>query len=330
VLAVLLSEEAGALPRRWFVGEVPDPIPGSTEVLVEVAAAGLNHADLLMRQGRYVPSDASWAVGSDRVGFEMAGRIRVVGRLVTRWAVGDTVMAQTGGACAEYVVVPEALLMPTRGVPLQAAATLPSGLMTEYDALKQAGFRAGDSVLVTGGSSGVGRIGVQVARILGAASVIATTRDSSKAPLLRELGADSVVETSPRESGVELPWSEQPGRTVVLDHVGGDLLAAVVRSAPRGTRIIQIGRLGGATVEVDLDRLALQRISITGTTFRGRDAEELGRLVHCVSADPAFADTWGGLRSDIDSVHSFADAEQAGERAAAADVSGKVVLRPWL
>ena len=324
VRAVLLRRDA----PHWVVGEVADPVPGKTEVLVEVAAAALNHADLLMRAGRYVPDGADWTVGSDRVGFEMAGRVRSIGRSVTGWAVGDAVMAQTGGACAELVAVPESMLMSTRGVPMQEAAALPSGLLTEYDALAQAGFAAGDYVLVTGASSGVGRIGVQLARVLGAGSVVATTRDRSKEPTLRRLGADLVIDTSTRSDSEDLLPSGHPGCRVVLDHVGGDLLGDVLRSAPYGARIMQVGRLGGGAVEVDLERLAAQRIAITGTTFRGRDAEELGALVRSVCVDPTLTSAWGGLLPDVDSVHPLVDAEAAGRRAAAPDVDGKVVLEP--
>ena len=311
-----------------MVGKVADPVPADNEVLVEVAAAGLNHADLLMRSGRYLPEDAGWTVGSDRVGFEMAGRVRSIGGSVTRWAVGDAVMAQTGGACAELVAVPESMLMPTRGVPLQVAAALPSGLLTEYDALVQAGFAAGDHVLVTGASSGVGRVGVQLAGVLGAASVVATTRDRGKESALRRLGADLVIDVSTHRGGDDLLPPGHPGCRVVLDHVGGALLGDVLRSAPYGARIMQIGRLGGGAVEVDLERLAAQRIAITGTTFRGRDAEELGALVRSVSADPALTSAWGGVRPDVDSVHALIDAEAAARRAAAPDVDGKVVLEP--
>ncbi|MEV8367592.1 quinone oxidoreductase family protein [Streptomyces niveus] len=158
---------------RWKVAEVPPPDIGPHEALVEVAAAGLNHADLLMRQGRYLPTSADWNVPANRVGFEMAGRVRAVGPHVRGIAPGQFVMAQTGGACAELVAVDHQLLLPVpESVAATDAAGLPSALLTEYDALTvRAGIRPADRVLITGATSGVGLVGVQLARALGAGTV---------------------------------------------------------------------------------------------------------------------------------------------------------------
>ena len=159
---------------------------------------------------------------------------------------------------------------------LVRAAGLPSGLLTEFDALRQAGMRAGDHVLITGGSSGVGLIGVQLARAAGAASVVATTRSPDKAALLRSAGATRVVVTT----GEPVREAELPAPPdVVLDHLGGAGLADVLaRCAPRA-RIVQIGRLAGARATLDLEVLAGRRLSLLGTTFRGRGADELFALV---------------------------------------------------
>jgi len=112
----------------WVGADVAAPMPGEGELLVEVAAAALNHADLLMRAGRYDPASADWTVAPNRVGFEMAGLVRAVGEAVTGWSVGDPVMAQTGGACAELVTVPADRALPTRCSPLVEAAALPPGV----------------------------------------------------------------------------------------------------------------------------------------------------------------------------------------------------------
>lgn len=285
--------------------EVPAPEPGPGELLVEVAAAGLNRADLLMRRGEYAPGP-EWTVPRDRVGFELAGVVRSA---AGEFAVGDRVMAQTGGACADFVTVDHRLALPVPSeMDLTAAAGLPSALLTEFDALAVvAGLRAGERVLVAGATTGVGLVGVQLARALGADSVAATTRSPAKWPLLRSLGA-----TPPSGS-----------YDVILDHVGGPALAELVEAAAPRARIVQIGRLAGNAGRLDLETLASRRVSLIGTTFRGRPAAELRELVAAVRAHLAGAH---GVRPIIDSSYDLADAERAAQRLDAPDLAGKVVL----
>ncbi|MGW6511624.1 zinc-binding dehydrogenase [Streptomyces niveus] len=311
---------------RWKVAEVPPPDIGPHEVLVEVAAAGLNHADLLMRQGRYLPTGADWNVPADRVGFEMAGRVRAVGPRVRGIAPGQFVMAQTGGACAELVAVDHQLLLPVpESVAATDAAGLPSALLTEYDALTaRARIRPADRVLITGATSGVGLVGVQLARALGAGTVIATTRSAAKAELLRSLGADHVIDTS--TTGVV----EALGRDaydVCLDHVGGAPFAELMGAAAPLARIVQIGRLAGDRAEIDLELLAARRLRLIGTTFRGRDAAELHTLVaHLRAALPGLLGEHR-VRPVIDSVVDLTTAEEAAKRLTEPGLTGKVVLR---
>jgi NADPH:quinone reductase len=310
----------GATGPRWEWTDDDAPAPADGEVLVSVTAAALNHADLLMRDGRYTPSDASWKVAADRVGFELAGTVVATGPTSGQIPLGTTVMAQAGGACAELVAVDAGLLLPCRGLAARCAAALPSGLLTEFDALAQAGFRPGDDVLITGAASGVGRIGVQLARVLGAGSVVATTRSSDSAAGLRRLGADRVIVTG-RD-----PLAAASSCRVVLDHVGGGLLAEVVDAAPAGARIVQIGRLGGGTTTVDLERLAARRLTLIGTTFRDRGLDELRALTARLRDEPRLRDRWGGIEPTIDSTFALTDPEPAAGRLADARHSGKVVL----
>ncbi|MFE3589627.1 zinc-binding dehydrogenase [Streptomyces niveus] len=311
---------------RWKVAEVPPPEIGSHEVLVEVAAAGLNHADLLMRQGRYLPTGADWNVAANRVGFEMAGRVRAVGPRVRGIAPGQFVMAQTGGACADLVAVDHQLLLP---VPESVAATdaggLPSALLTEYDALTaRARIRPADRVLITGATSGVGLVGVQLARALGAGTVVATTRSAAKADLLRSLGADHVIDTS--TTGV-MEALGPDAYDVCLDHVGGARFAELMGAAAPLARIVQIGRLAGDRAEIDLELLAARRLRLIGTTFRGRDAAELHTLVaHLGAALPGLLGEHH-VRPVIDSAVDLATAEDAAKRLTEPGLTGKVILR---
>ncbi|MET9552233.1 zinc-binding dehydrogenase [Streptomyces sp. NPDC006645] len=311
---------------RWTVVELPAPGIGPHDVLVEVAAAGLNHADLLMRQGRYVPTGADWNVPADRVGFEMAGRVRAIGSRVTGFAPGQFVMAQTGGACAELVAVDHRLLLPVpETVDPTDAAGLPSALLTEYDALTaSARIRPADRVLITGATSGVGLVGVQLARALGAGAVIATTRSAAKVALLRSLGADRVVDTSAEGIADALG---PDAYDICLDHVGGARFGELMGAAAPSARIVQIGRLAGDHARIDLELLAARRLRLIGTTFRGRDAGELHALVaHLRTALPRLL---GGhhVRTVVDSVFDLTAAEDAAKRLTEPGLSGKVVLR---
>ncbi|SDT25917.1 zinc-binding dehydrogenase [Microlunatus soli] len=307
--------------RGWTVCSVDPPEPAPDDVLIRTVSIGLNHADLLMRDGRYSPTDASWRVSTQRVGFELAGVVDAVGDRVSGVGVGDRVMAQVGGAAAELVAVPAALLLPLRGVDTRAAGGLPSGLLTEYDAFGQAGNVAGADVLITGGSSAVGRIGIQLARILGAASVSTTTRSAAKVAELRRLGADTVI------IGDRLPTAAQDGSyDVVLDHVGGQILGSSVAQCRRGARIVQIGRLGGDRASIDLELLAARRLSIIGTTFRDRPLDELAALVDAVTADPSLVEAWGGIEVPIDSFHDLERIERAATALQHPGLAGKVIV----
>ncbi|MFI6962754.1 zinc-binding dehydrogenase [Streptomyces sp. NPDC050255] len=313
-------------PPAWTVTEIEPPVVAPDQVLVEVASAGLNRADLLMRDGTYVPSSADWNVAPDRVGFEMAGRVRTVGDQVTSIAPGQYVMAQTGGACAELVAVDHRLLLPAPGLlDLVAAAGLPSALLTEYDALTGAAqFRPGDRVLITGGTSGVGHIGVQLARALGARTVITTTRSKAKAGLLRELGATRVINTDSEDIAKALG---PDAFDVCLDHLGGPVLAGLLGAAAPRARIVQIGRLAGTHTHLDLETLASRRIQLIGTTFRGRGADELHALTARLrEALPGLLLTHD-VRPVVDSVLDLSEAERAGQLLDRPGLTGKVILR---
>ncbi|RAJ71287.1 NADPH:quinone reductase-like Zn-dependent oxidoreductase [Streptomyces sp. Amel2xB2] len=325
-MRVMRALVTGGRGSPWTVAEVPAPAVAPDEVLVEVAAAGLNRADLLMREGSYVPSGADWNVPPERVGFEMAGRVRSAGARVTGFPPGRYVMAQTGGACAELVAVDHRLLLnvPASLTPASAAG-LPSALLTEYDALTGAArLRPGERVLVTGGAGGVGHIGVQLARALGASTVVATSRSQAKTGFLREAGATHVVDTS--ATGIASALGPD-AFDVCLDHLGGAVLAELLGAAAPGARIVQIGRLAGDRARLDLELLAARRLRLIGTTFRGRTAGELHALVAHLRQDlPHLLGTHGVIPA-VDSLFDLAEAERAADRLTSPGLMGKVVLR---
>jgi NADPH2:quinone reductase len=309
-------------PVRWVLTELPQPDVGPAEVLIEVNAAGLNRADLLMRHGGYTPTAADWAVAPDRVGFEMAGTIRAAGSEVKGFSPGDRVLAQTGGACAEFVAVDHRLVLPApHCMSWPAAAGLPSALLTEFDALiTLAGIQPGERVLVAGAASGVGLVGIQLARAFGASAVVATTRSGTKEQLLRSLGATHVIDSS------IAPPPDLPPVDILLDHVGGSALSRLLPLAAKRARIVQIGRLAGQHTMLDLELLAARRLQLIGTTFRGRTATELYGLVARVRDElPTLTRSWE-VHAHIDSTFALAEAEHAAARLASGQVVGKVVL----
>lgn len=321
----------GGAGREWERREVDVPSPRAGQMLIRVRAAGLNRADLGMLHGTYNPGGGpgAWPLRTFTAGLELAGEVAVVGPGVEGWSVGDRVMGTTLGAFAPWALVDHRhVVAAPESVSWTDAAALPVGLTTEHDALvTQAGFTAGQSVLVTGASSGVGLVGVQLAKALGTSTVIGTTTSASKVGAVLDAGADHVVDTSnDRLSDAVRAITDDAGVDVVLDHVGGDLFAELLLATrPRGT-IINIGRLGGSAATIDLDTLAFRRLHLIGTTFSIRTAEQRGAVAAALSAEvlPALAD--GRIRPIVDSVFAFDDAPLALARLRSNQAIGKIVL----
>jgi NADPH:quinone reductase len=307
--------------------EVAVPVPGPGQVLVRVGAAGVNRADLGMLAGSYNPAGMTRG-GEFTAGLELAGEVEGVGPDVDGVEAGDRVMAATLGSFAAFALVDHRHLMPVpSSLSWTDAASLPVGLSTEHDALAQAGFQAGDRVLVVGATSGVGMVGVQLAKALGAARVIATTTSPAKVGALRDVGADLVVDTTAGSlPDAVLSATGGAGADVVIDHVGGagfgDLLPA---TRVRGT-IVNVGRLAGPRTTVDLDQLAFRRLRVQGTTFSIRSAEERADVYAAVThaALPTVAD--GRVRPVVDTVVPFAEAQRAADRMRSNEAIGKIVL----
>ncbi|MCG5220897.1 zinc-binding dehydrogenase [Streptosporangium sp. KLBMP 9127] len=313
----------------WVLADRPEPACGPADVLVEVRAAGLNRGDLLMRAGKYLPTSASWNVPFDRVGFDMAGTVRAVGPEVHGVEGGQAVMAMAGGACADLLAVDHRILLPVpAGLGWARAAALPSALATEYDALAIRGrMRVGDVVFVTGGTTGAGLVGVQLARALGASLVLATTRSAGKAAQLRELGVDRVIDTSAESpSDAVNDATGGHGFDVMLDHLGGSVLERSLAAAASGARIVQIGRLGGGSTTVDLDILASRRLELIGTTFRGRRMDELARLTAELREKVLPLVTEGAVRPIVETVFPLSRAEEAATRLSTQSTTGKIIL----
>ena len=317
----------GGVGPEWEVRELAVPTPGPGQILIRVHAAGLNRADLYMLEGSYNPNTKTSSVYT--AGLEMAGEVAAVGPDVTSVGVGDRVCGAGLGAFAEFALLDRrhAIALPESASWSEAAA-LPVGLATEYDALvTQAGFTAGNSVLVIGAATAIGLIAVQLATAFGASLVIATTTSDAKEHALKEIGADVVI-NSKIENLAEAVSAATGGAgvDVVLDHVGGDLFAHTLGATRVGGTIVNIRRLGGPQATIDLNQLSFRRLHLLGRTFSIRTPDELADVCAALVPDvlPAVAD--GRVRPVVDRVFTFDDAHKAADYLRSNQAIGKVVL----
>lgn len=320
--AVTISEPGGPEVLRWE--KVPDPEPGPGEVLVDVVASAVNRADLLQRQGFYDPPPGT----SPYPGMELSGRISALGAGDSGWRVGDEVCALVaGGAYAQRVVVPVGQLLPVpAGVSLQDAAALPEVAATVYSNLVMtAGLRAGETLLVHGGGSGIGTFAIPFAVAWGA-TVLTTARAAKHATLL-ELGASRAIDYT-AEDFVAACREATGGRgvDVILDIMGAAYLPRNVRALATGGRLVVIGMQGGRTGELDLSALMARRASVTATSLRPRSAEEKAEIISRVRADVWPLIEAGRIRPVIDQRVSMPEAGRAHERMASNEHLGKLVL----
>ena len=319
--AVVLTDEGLALR------EVPVPEPTPNEILVKVAASGLNRADLIMAAGR--PHGSLGGAGAI-AGLEWAGEVEAVGAEVPEFRPGDQVMCSGAGGYAEYAVTDwgRACPVPRAASGPVEAATLPIALQTMHDALITNGrLAAGESVLIQGASSGVGIMAIQIARLKGAGTVIATSRDAGRRARLAEVGADLVLD--PGDPG----WAEQAreatggeGVDLTIDQVSGSLANQTMRAAAVLGRIVNVGRLGGFTAEFDFDLHALKRIDYIGVTFRTRSVEEVRAINAAMRADIWDTVEDGTLSLPIDRTFPLEQAAEAQAHMRANAHFGKIVL----
>lgn len=306
---------------------VPDPEPGPGEVLVRVAAAGVNRADLLQRAGHYPspPGSPPWP------GLEVSGTVTGVGAGVSAWSVGDDVCALLGGGgYAEQVVVDAGHVLPVPdGVSLVDAAALPEAVCTAWSNLVDVGrLAAGEQVLVHGGSGGVGSIAVQLAAALGA-RVLTTAGGADRVARCRDLGADVAVDHRAGDvRAAVLEATDGRGVDVVLDVLGAAALADNLAMLATEGRLVVIGLQRGRRAEIDLNLLMTRRASISGTTLRSRPTAQKTALVDEVRERvwPMVAD--GRVRPVVHARLPLAEATRAHALLDSGEVFGKLLLVP--
>lgn len=323
--AVVITEPGEPGVLRWL--EVPDPVPGPGEVVIDVAASGVNRADLMQRQGHYpAPPGAP-----PYPGLECSGRVRAVGDGVTGWRPGDEVCALlAGGGYAEQVAVPAGQLLPVPGgVGMTAAAAFPETACTVYDNVFQlARLAPGEMLLVHGGGSGIGTMAIQLGKAFGA-RVACTAGSAQKLARCRELGADVTINYREEDFVAALrDATGGAGADVILDIMGASYLARNLAALATGGRLVIIGRQGGSRAEIDLGVLQGKRASVHATTLRARPAAEKAAVVAAVREHVWPLIDAGKVTAVIDREVPMSQAAQAHQAMEASVHIGKIILLP--
>jgi NADPH2:quinone reductase len=309
------------------IRDVPKPTPGPGQILVRVRAAGLNRADLQVAAGH---SHGAIGGAGTIVGLEVAGEVEAVGSGVTALKPGDRVMATGSGGYAEYAVADwgRASPIPANNMSWVQAATLPIALQTMHNALVTAGrLKAGETVMIQGASSGVGLMGLQIAKLMGARLVIGTSTNEGRRARLKDFGADVAVDTTkPSWSEDVLAATDGKGVDLIVDQVSASVANENMRAAAVLGRIVNVGRLGGFKGEFDFDLHALKRIDYIGVTFRTRSVEEVRAIVEAMRADLWPHVESGKLALPIDKTFPLDEAAAALAHMRANQHFGKIVL----
>ncbi|MET9958049.1 NAD(P)H-quinone oxidoreductase [Streptomyces sp. NPDC006326] len=321
--AITIEQPGGPEALVW--AEVPDPVAGEGEVLVDVVAGAVNRADLLQRQGFYDPPPGA----SPHPGLECSGRITAVGPGVSGWAVGDEVCALlSGGGYAERVAVPAGQLLPVpAGVDLATAASLPEVACTVWsNVFMVSHLRPGETLLVHGGSSGIGTMAIQLAKAVGA-KVAVTAGDPQKLARCKELGADVLVDYREQDFVAEVKAAtDGAGADVILDIIGAKYLARNLDALAVNGRLAVIGLQGGVKAELNLGALLSKRAAITATSLRARPLEEKAAIVAAVREHVWPLLSAGVVRPVVHAVLPMREAAEAHRIMEAGTHVGKILL----
>ncbi|MDQ2066324.1 NAD(P)H-quinone oxidoreductase [Xinfangfangia sp. CPCC 101601] len=302
---------------------VPVPMPAHGQIVIRVAYAGVNRPDALQRAGAYAPPPDA----SPLPGLECSGTVVECGPGVTRWKIGDKVCALLpGGGYAEYAVTHEAHALPVpEGLSLREAACLPETCFTVWSNLVMRGkLKAGQKLLVHGGTSGIGTTAIQIAKALGA-RVFATAGSEEKCQVCKDLGVEQAWNYRDRD------WShlmaQAGGADVILDMVGGAYIQRNIKALANDGRLVQIAFLQGAKAEVNFAEVMTRRLTITGSTLRPQSEAAKAEIAAQVEAQVWPMIARGALRVVMDSEYPLPDAPQAHWRIEAPGHIGKIVLK---
>jgi len=267
-------------PDMLIAEERAVPQPGPGEILVKVAAAGVNRPDVMQRQGNYPPPPGA----PDIPGLEIAGEVVALGPNVKRWKLGDRIFALViGGGYAEYCLAHGSHALPLSGLSMIEGAALPETVFTVWhNMVERGGLKSGETFLVHGGSSGIGTTAIQIAKALGA-RVITTAGSPEKCEACRKLGADVAINYKNEDFvAATKKATDDKGADLILDMVGGDYVGRNYEAASVEGRIVQIAFQGGAKAEINFMRLMLKRLHHTGSTLRSRSVADKGAIREAV------------------------------------------------
>jgi NADPH:quinone reductase len=318
---VEISEPGG--PEALMPATRPVPRPKGGEILIKVAASGVNRPDIAQRAGLYPPPPGA----SDLPGLEAAGTVAALGAGVTDWKVGDAVCALTpGGSYAEYCTVPAPqCLPPPRGFDMVQAAALPENYFTVWHNLFERGqLKAGESVLIHGGASGIGTTAIQLAKAFGA-TAFTTVRNAEKATAVARLGADHAVIYKDNDWAAEVKRLSG-GVDIVLDMVAGDYIPKNLQLLKPDGRLVIIALQGGAKAELNAGVVMVNRLTITGSTLRPQSIENKGRMARGLRDKAWPLLEKGAIRPIIFKTFPLRDAAAAHAELERGDHVGKVML----
>jgi NADPH:quinone reductase len=300
------------------------PTPGDGEILVKVAAAGVNRPDVMQRKGHYPPPPGA----PDIPGLEIAGEVVALGAGVKRWKTGDRVMALVpGGGYAEYCLAHESHALPVSGLSMVEAAAIPETFFTVWhNMVERGGLKSGETFLIHGGTSGIGTAAIQIAKALGA-RVITTAGSDEKCAACRKLGADVAVnyKTEDFVAATKAATGDK-GADVILDMVGGDYITRNYEAAAVEGRIVQIAFQGSPKTTVDFRRLMVKRLHHTGSTLRTRPIADKGAIARVVEDNVLPMLTAGKVKPVIYKTFPLAEAAAAHTLMETSAHIGKIVL----
>jgi putative PIG3 family NAD(P)H quinone oxidoreductase len=321
--AIVIREPGG--PEVLQLTEVDDPVPGPDDVLIDVTAAGVNHADLFQRMGFYPPPPGA----SPYPGLECSGRIAAMGENVAGWRVGQEACALlAGGGYAEQVVVPAGQLLPVpAGLTPADAAALPEVACTVYsNVFMSAGLSQGETLLVHGGASGIGTIAIQLGKAQGA-KVACTAGSAEKLARCAALGADCAISYKEEDFVARVhDFTGGKGADVILDIMGGSYLSQNLAALATGGRLVVIGTQGGSNGDLDLRVLLGKRASVRGASLRPRPVAEKSAIVSATVAHVWPLIESGRVHAVIDRTLPLADAAEAHRIMEASTHVGKILL----
>jgi NADPH:quinone reductase len=321
----VVGRKASGGPEVLGLEQRATPTPGQNELLIKVAAAGLNHGDTVQRRAHYPPPPGA----SDILGIEIAGEVVAVGLQASRFKVGDRVMSLvTGGGYAQYCIAHESHTFPVPpGMSMAAAASIPEAFMTVWhNVLARGALRPGETLLVHGGSSGIGVTAIQIAKAFGA-KVMVTAGSKAKCDACIELGADIAINYKSDDFVKEVKsFTAGIGANLILDIVGGDYIERNFDAASIEGRIVIIGFMESPIAKINFTKFMVKRLVHTGSTLWGRSVADKGTIAKAVEVEllPLLLD--GRFKTIVDSTFPLEQAAEAHRRMESGQHIGKIVL----